>query len=80
MIPAVLDHDLACRRRFCFQSPVAIAGTAKARHGNFSWRAWIDLTKLEFHAHVRLKELILIKRIDLDIAETASTKTTIDAP
>src|SRR5437763_10406336 len=34
----------------------------------------------ELHAHVRLKELILIKRIDLDIAQAASAKSAIDAP
>ena len=35
---------------------------------------------LELHAHIRLKELILIKRIDLDIACASSAKSAIDAP
>src|SRR5581483_2120016 len=47
---------------------------------NFPRRPCMNLTKLKLHAHVRLKELILIKRIDLDIAQAASPKAAIDAP
>jgi hypothetical protein len=36
----------------------------KTRHGNFPWRAWIDLTKSEFKVQIRLEYLILIMWID----------------
>src|SRR4029077_9602749 len=36
--------------------------------------------RLELHAHIRLKDLVLVERIDWNIARTSSAKRPIDAP
>ena len=52
----------------------------KARRGALSRRALINLNLLEFKTQIRLEYLILIERIDTDVAEAPGAKCVVDLP
>ena len=64
----------------CFHVPAVIVVWQKARGGTLSQRALINLTVLEFKTQIRLEYLILIERIDTDVAEAPGAECVVDLP
>ena len=52
----------------------------KNRRGSLSRRALIHLTVLEFKTQIRLEYLILIERIDTDVADSPGAECVVDLP
>src|SRR6476646_519048 len=85
LAPSVSEPLMTRRSAFALAMPVATRARLSATCLIFIGVGWFlfssaNIFNLEFHAHIRLKDLVLVERIDLDIAQASSAKRAIDAP